>query len=79
MGKSNSFSKLVGRNIRRYRLKRGLTQEKLSFMLKTSNEYISFLENGYKDVRIETLCRIGKALDVEPYLFLIPPKPKKNK
>jgi len=64
----------VGSNIRRYRLKRGLTQEKLSFLLKTSNEYISFLENGRKDVRIETLNRIGKALDVEPYLFLVPPK-----
>ena len=70
MSNSRSFTRLVGESIRFYRQKSGFTQEKLAVRLKTSSEYISALENGLKNVKVETLYKIGKVLDVDPQLFL---------
>jgi transcriptional regulator with XRE-family HTH domain len=79
MHKSKLFFKAVGENIRYYREKRGFTQEKLAVRAHMTDGYISMLENGLKNATLETLLRIGDALDVDPNLFLVLPKQKKGK
>jgi len=79
MSKSKLFFKTVGENIRHYREKRGFTQEKLAVRAHMTDGYISMLENGLKNATLETLLRIGEALDIDPNLFLIAPKQKKGK
>jgi transcriptional regulator with XRE-family HTH domain len=78
MSKNDSFFKLVGDNIRHYRKKRGFSQEKLAVHADTNDRYISSIERGKKNVTLETLIRIGKALDVEPHLLLVPHKRKES-
>jgi transcriptional regulator with XRE-family HTH domain len=81
MSKSNSliFRKQIGANIRRFRLKKDLSQEKLAEIASLSNEYISRVERGIDNISVDSLYRIGEALETPPHLFLIPQKQKRNK
>lgn len=54
--------KAVGKRIRYYRLKRGLTQEELAFMIQTSTSYLSNIERGVKKPSLGTLAKISEAL-----------------
>ncbi|HZV13326.1 MAG TPA: helix-turn-helix transcriptional regulator [Candidatus Kapabacteria bacterium] len=78
MNDKNYYCKVVGANIRYYRQKRGFTQEKLAVLINTRNEYVSLLEGGHKNVSIDVLFRISKALDVDAGKFLAMPKGKKK-
>jgi transcriptional regulator with XRE-family HTH domain len=55
---------LVGRNVRRFRLEKGLTQEKLTEDSGVSQQYISELERGARNPTIDTLAKIALALGV---------------
>jgi transcriptional regulator with XRE-family HTH domain len=67
-----SQRKTVGRNIRKVRIEKSWTQEKLATRSKLTYEYINRLENGRVNVSLDTLVRIAKALKIEPHLLLIP-------
>lgn len=47
--------KQLGRKIRKFRLEKGLTQEKLAEYCEVSASYISHIENGHKRVSLSTL------------------------
>lgn len=56
---------MLGRRIRALRVQEDLTQERLAAMIgNNTKQYISALEKGDKNVTIDVLCRIAKALDV---------------
>ena len=55
-------SKEIGRNIRRYRAKRGLTQERLAELADFSEGYVRQLEIGMKTLSLPALFRIAEAL-----------------
>lgn len=55
---------LVGRNVRRYRLKKGLTQEQFAEKSGFSQQYISGLEKGRRNPTIVTLFELAQALGV---------------
>lgn len=56
---------MLGKRIRDFRVAEGLTQGQLSAMIgNNTKQYISALEKGDKNVTIDVLCRIAKALDV---------------
>jgi transcriptional regulator with XRE-family HTH domain len=55
-----------GRNVRRLRLDRDLTQEALANLAGLHPTRISFVETGSREVRLDTIIRIAYALDVEP-------------
>lgn len=55
---------LVGRNVRRIREKRGLTQEKFAELSGFSQQYISGLENGKRNPSIVTVYELSKSLGV---------------
>jgi transcriptional regulator with XRE-family HTH domain len=56
--------KLVGRNVRKIRLKVGLTQEQFSERSGFSQQYISGLEKGRRNPTIVTVYELAKALGV---------------
>jgi len=56
--------KLVGRNVRRVRLKKGLTQEQFAEISGFSQQYISGLEHGRRNPTVVTLYELAHALGV---------------
>ncbi len=67
---TNSSIKLVGKNVRKYRKLRNLSQEKLSELVNVSTDYISLIELGKRVPSLKRLYKIAEILDVEPYKFL---------
>lgn len=53
----------IGRNIRRYRLKRGMTQEALAERAGITPVYVSQIETGVRRASLPVLLRITEALD----------------
>ena len=64
--------KLVGRNVKRVRQERGLTQERLAELSGFSQQYISGLEQGRRNPTIVTVYELAMALGVS-YLDLLKP------
>ena len=56
----------VGENIRRFRKKQGLTQEKLAELSKIDPKSIIQIENGKRNPTLKTLRRIALAVKVKP-------------
>lgn len=56
--------KLVGRNVRKIRLRIGLTQEEFADRSGFSQQYISGLEKGRRNPTIVTIYELAKALGV---------------
>jgi len=54
--------KLVGRNVRKIRLRIGLTQEQFAERSGFSQQYISGLEKGRRNPTIVTIYELAKAL-----------------
>jgi transcriptional regulator with XRE-family HTH domain len=62
--------KLVGRNVRRLREERGLSQEKLAFEADLHRTYISGVERGARNPTVLVLGQLAKALKVTPDILL---------
>ena len=56
--------RLVGRNVRRIRERRGLTQERFAEISGFSQQYISGLEQGRRNPTIVTIYELAAALGV---------------
>lgn len=56
--------RLVGRNVRRIRLQRDLTQEELAERSGFTQQYISDLERGRRNPTIVSLYELAQALGV---------------
>jgi transcriptional regulator with XRE-family HTH domain len=56
--------KLVGRNVKRIRLVKGLTQEQLAEKSGFSQQYISGLEKGQRNPTIISLYELARSLGV---------------
>ena len=57
----------LGRKIKEFRRKRGITQEQLAELIETSYKYIQRIEGkNPPDVRLTTIVRLAKALKVKP-------------
>jgi transcriptional regulator with XRE-family HTH domain len=85
----NSFREFewVAGNVRRLRLRHGLTQEKLAARTDLTTRAISEIENAAVDMSLSTLLRLAQALEVAPGALLreakfqkLPPgRPKPSK
>jgi transcriptional regulator with XRE-family HTH domain len=69
--------RLVGRNVRRIRQNKSLTQEQLADISGFSQQYISGLERGCRNPSIITLYELAVPLGVSPIDLLKPIRPKK--
>ena len=66
--------KLVGRNVRRIRQKKGLTQEKFAEVSGSSQQYISSLERGRRNPTVVTLYELATALGINHIELVRPTK-----
>ena len=64
--------RLVGRNVKRIRQEKGLTQEQFADASGFSQQYISGLEQGRRNPTLVTLYELATALGVD-YLDLLQP------
>jgi transcriptional regulator with XRE-family HTH domain len=62
--------KLVGRNVARLRLEKGLTQEQLAEESGFTQQYLSDLERGRRNPTVVTLYHLASALGVEAAALL---------
>jgi transcriptional regulator with XRE-family HTH domain len=71
--------KLVGQNVRRIRLERGLTQEQFCDLSGFSQQYVSGLETGRRNPTIVTIYELAKALGVSHVDLVQPPTPRQKR
>lgn len=72
--------RIVGENVRRYRLALGLSQEAVAERMGVDRAYVSGLERGERNPTIVTLWHAALALDIELHQLLItPPKAPSRK
>jgi transcriptional regulator with XRE-family HTH domain len=64
--------RIVGRNVRRIRLEKGLTQEQFADVSGFSQQYISGLESGKRNPTVVTLHELAQALGVTPIELIQP-------
>jgi transcriptional regulator with XRE-family HTH domain len=64
--------RIVGRNVRRIRLEKGLTQEQFPEVSGFSQQYISGLESGKRNPTVVTLHELAQALGVTPIELIQP-------
>lgn len=63
---------LVGRNVKRIRIARGLTQEELAERSGFSQQYLSDLERGRRNPTIVSLWELAQALGATPVDLITP-------
>ena len=61
---ATGVSKKVGKNIKKIREKRGLTQEELALEAGLNRAYVGYIERGRRNPSIETVAKIAKVLEV---------------
>lgn len=64
--------RLVGRNVRRLRVAKGLTQEQFSVASGFTQQYISGLERGGRNPTVLSLHQLAAALGVPAEVLLTP-------
>lgn len=64
--------RLVGRNLRRVRLDKGLTQEKLAERSGYAQQYISNVERGRENPTVITVYELASALGVSHMALMEP-------
>jgi len=69
---------LIGENVRKVRLKRGLTQERFAEKSGFSQQYLSSLENGRRNPSIVTVYELAAALGVSHLELLKPARRRKS-
>ena len=64
---------IVARNLKKLRLKRGISQENLAVDAEIDTSYLSGLESGHKNPTVAILERLAAALDVPVGAFFVEP------
>lgn len=65
-----NIREIFSQNLRFYRIKANISQEKLGEMVELSDKYISDLERQLYDPSLKTIDSLAKALNIETYLLL---------
>jgi transcriptional regulator with XRE-family HTH domain len=64
--------RLVGRNVKRIRLEKSLSQEQFAERAGFSQQYLSDLERGLRNPTIVTLYELARALEVDHVALVTP-------
>ena len=65
---------IVAWNLRRFRVKRDLSQEALAVDAGVDRSYVGRIERGVENPTVETLDRLARALDISAAELLLVPK-----
>ncbi|MFV8241891.1 helix-turn-helix domain-containing protein [Mycolicibacterium peregrinum] len=60
------LQKIVGRNLRRYRMEHGYSQEAFADYMGVHRTYFGAVERGERNLTLQTLERIADFLEVDP-------------
>ena len=60
----HSIAKNIGRNVRKERLRLGMSQEKLAFAANLHPNYVGFVERGERNITVVNLVKLARALKV---------------
>ncbi|MBO0767313.1 MAG: helix-turn-helix transcriptional regulator [Solirubrobacterales bacterium] len=66
------LQRAVGRNLRVYRVERGLSQEALAAELGVHRTYMGGVERGERNLTLRSLERIATTLDLDPRDLIAP-------
>lgn len=75
--KYEQLANCVGQNIKKCRLKAGLTQEELAHKAGFNYKFYQRVESRKSNLTLRTLSRISEVLKISPLLFFLE-KEKKN-
>ena len=64
------LQKTVGRNLRAYRLERGLSQEAFADVLGVHRTYMGGVERGERNLTLKSLEKMTEQIGVEPLTLL---------
>lgn len=62
---------VFGTNLRKYRIERGLSQEKFAELCGLHRTYISDIERFKRSISLENIQKIADALNIETYKLFI--------
>lgn len=65
-GKDNKYLKEFGKNLRRLRVKKGISQEALAFDAGIGKNQVGVIERGEVNVTINTIKKLAKHIGVHP-------------
>lgn len=63
--------KIFGANLKKYRKKMGISQERFAERCGLHRTYISAVECFRRSISLENIQRIATALEIEPYKLLV--------
>ena len=61
----SDICKKFGKNVRKYRLKKGLSQERLAELAGLHRTYISAVERGKRSISLKNIDRIANVLGIK--------------
>jgi len=64
------LQRVVGRNLRRYRQARGLSQESFADLVGVHRTYMGGLERGERNLTLRSVERIAAMLEMDPTALL---------
>ncbi len=69
--KPGQLRQVLAKNIRSRRQELGISQEELAYRAKIHRTYMSTVERGLRNVAIDNIEKIAKALGVKPHQLLM--------
>ena len=64
-----NLKKIFGKNVKYYRFKKELTQEKFAEKIDLNSSYVSEIENGKYGPTFAKIEIIAKVLEIKPYIL----------
>ena len=62
---------IVADNVRGFRHKLDVSQEKLAELADIHRNYVGYIERGERNVTLESIAKIAKAFKIKPHILLI--------
>lgn len=70
---ADSCAVIIGANVKRLRERSKITKTRFAQMLGIGRPLLNKIENGMANPRINLICQMAEALEVEPWELLMPP------
>lgn len=67
---NGELQRVVGRNLRRIRTGRGVTQEELAEQIEKHRTWVGGIERGERNLSLRTIERLADALGVDAFALL---------
>lgn len=62
---------LLGQNIKKHRLEKKISQERLAYICSLHRTYIGSVERGERNIGLENIVSISRALEITPSELLL--------